>query len=440
MNRAWLWELGAGAAWFLLAALIGMALGHTALSFAAAAVLYFGWHAVGFIRFYRWLTATPARPAPRAPGIWGELFYAVETARRKHQQAQRQLTEVLDQYRASTAALPDGAVVLDRAGCITWFNDAATDLLGLRMPRDIGQRLANLVRHPEFTAYAQVQAPGKAVVVPAPGMASRELSLRLIPYGEGQRLLIARDVSESKRIEQIRRDFVANASHELRTPLTVLQGYLGMMNGDAKDGALNIWREPLADMARQVARMERIIGDMLALAHLEAGPGAGEKETIIDADLLVRELGTDAKAMSKGRIVLVASTPGLGLHGRPGEIESVFSNLIHNAIQHTPPGTTVRIRWESAGDGAEFEVRDNGPGIDATHLPRLTERFYRVDESRSRAAGGTGLGLAIVKHVLERHDASLDVRSQLGAGASFTCRFPANRVRRINPAAAAPPT
>lgn len=430
MNRAWQREVGAGFAWFLLAGLVGLALGRTSLSLAAAALLYFGWHAVCFARFYRWLAATRSRPAPRAFGIWGELSYVVETERRRHQQAQQRLTTLLDQYRASTAALPDGIVVLNRTGCITWFNAAAADLLGLRMPHDIGQRLVNLVRHPDFTAYAQGHSSGETVAIPAPGTTSRELLMHLIPYGDGQSLLIARDISESKRIEQIRRDFVANASHELRTPLTVLQGYLGMMNEDAGNRSLQAWREPLVDMVRQAARMERIVADMLALARLEDGPSAGEKESLIDTDMLVRRLGDDARAASKEHMILVASTPGLALHGRGGEIESAFANLIQNAIKHTPPGTTVRVRWESADDGAEFEVRDDGPGIDASHIPRLTERFYRVDESRSRAAGGTGLGLAIVKHVLERHDAKLDVHSQPGAGTSFTCRFPDSRVRR----------
>lgn len=238
-----------------------------------------------------------------------------------------------------------------------------------------------------------------------------------------------RSGGDLERIDQIRRDFVANASHELRTPLTVLRGYIDMMNEEAAaGGALAPWRDPLASMGQQAERMERIIGDMLTLARLEVGGSAGGEEQL-DVAAMLDKIMHQAESMSRGsHTIRLDVQPGLNLRGQPAELENAFSNLVFNAIQHTPAGTRIDIGWRRQGRRAVFEVRDNGPGIPAKDIPRLTERFYRVDVDRSRASGGTGLGLAIVKHALERHDSRLDIESTPGTGAKFSCHFPFRRI------------
>ncbi|HET7588315.1 MAG TPA: ATP-binding protein [Gammaproteobacteria bacterium] len=232
-----------------------------------------------------------------------------------------------------------------------------------------------------------------------------------------------------ERIDQIRRDFVANASHELRTPLTVLRGYIDMMHDEsATGGALEIWRDPLENMVQQAERMQQIIADMLTLARLEVEESAA-KYVRVDVQALLDKIMRQAESMSRGNhtIQLDVQT-GLNLLGHAAELENAFSNLIFNAIQHTPAGSQINVRWHRQAQRAVFEVSDNGPGIPAEDIPRLTERFYRVDVARSRASGGTGLGLAIVKHALERHDSVLEINSQLGAGSAFRCVFPPRRI------------
>lgn len=240
---------------------------------------------------------------------------------------------------------------------------------------------------------------------------------------------------ELRRLEQTRRDFVGNASHELRTPLTVLRGYLDMINEEAAGGGeLQVWRKPLGDMLQQSARMEDIVNDMLTLARMESEGASAGTERVGVASLLERIVG-QAQSLSGARRhrIRLDAQEGLNLNGQANELQSVFSNLIMNAVQHTPPGSKINIRWEPYGQGARFSVNDNGPGIPAVDIPRLTERFYRVDVGRSRASGGTGLGLAIVKHALERHDSALVIESAVGAGSTFSCVFPPRRVAVDNP-------
>jgi two-component system phosphate regulon sensor histidine kinase PhoR len=372
---------------------------------------------------------------PEPAGTWGEVYERLLDLQRRNRKRKKRLAAMLAQFQASAEALPDGAVVTEARGEILWFNTAAGALLGLRTPQDMGQRVVNLLRHPAFTVCFEHGEFEREVEIPSPVNPAVMLSLRVVPYGDDQRLLMVRDVSELHRLDRIRRDFVANASHELRTPLTVLRGYIEMMLPESQR-SLAEWRAPLTEMHTQATRMEALVRDLLKLARLEGEVAAGRQDVLDAPELLERAL-VEARTLSRGQHRIEAAVePGLLLYGRETEAESIFSNLIANAVQYTAAGGAIQVRWETAGDGARFSVTDSGIGIAPEDIPRLTERFYRVDEGRSRASGGTGLGLSIVKHALERHEGRLEIQSRPGAGSTFACTFPPHRVIRSRPAAA----
>jgi two-component system phosphate regulon sensor histidine kinase PhoR len=314
---------------------------------------------------------------------------------------------------------------------IAWFNGAATRLLGLRHPGDIDEPLGERLQP---MPVARWLASGRMAEplgdVPSPLDPSLRLSLRLVPYSEDLWLLIVRDVSRLTRLEQMRRDFVANVSHELRTPLTLVHGYLEMLDPAEHPD----WAPMLAEMQRQSQRMTQLVEDLLALSRLEARDSL-EEEQVPMASMLAT-LGREAEALSQGRhAIAMADTAGVDLWGSARELHSAFSNLVSNAVRYTPAGGTIRIAFRRDGADAVLSVADSGHGIPPTHLPRLTERFYRVSTSRSRESGGTGLGLAIVKHVLGLHQARLSIESEVGRGSTFACVFGAERVRPREPAA-----
>ncbi|HUP92127.1 MAG TPA: phosphate regulon sensor histidine kinase PhoR [Solimonas sp.] len=378
----------------------------------------------------RWLQHPKHFDLPEPGGLWGEIFDRLLELQRKNRKKKKKLSALLAEFQASTAALPDGAVVLGERGEIGWFNQAAQAMLGLRAPQDVGLRVSNLIRHPAFTEFFEAGRFEKEVEAPSPINRARTLSLRLIPYGNNQKLLIVRDVSELRRLETARRDFVANASHELRTPLTVLRGYLDMMEAEAqgRSGPLAGWRAPLTEMRNQATRMEALVADMLKIARLESD-GTPLREELLDVPRLIRRALDEARALSAGAHRFESQLqPDLGLTGGETELLSMFGNLLTNAVRYTPAGGAIRVSWSSESEGARFAVADTGIGIADKDIPRLTERFYRVDVGRSRASGGTGLGLAIVKHAVERHDARMQVESEVGVGSTFTCHFPLHRV------------
>ena len=416
-------------------ALGGWLFDHTEGGIAVALALYLARHLYYLAALRAWTDQPKRVELPEPAGTWGEVYERLLDLQRSNRKRKKRLAAMLAQFQASAEALPDGAVVTEARGEILWFNTAAGALLGLRPPQDTGQRLVNLLRHPEFTEFFERGDFEKEVEIPSPINHAIILSLRVVPYGDNQRLLMVRDVSELHRLERIRRDFVANASHELRTPLTVLRGYIEMMLPESQR-SLSEWRAPLAEMHSQSVRMEALVRDLLKLARLEGETAAGRQDVLEAPELIERAL-VEARGLSKGQHRIDATVePGLLLYGRESEAESIFSNLIANAVQYTSPGGSIRVRWESSGDGALFSVTDSGIGVAPEDIPRLTERFYRVDEGRSRASGGTGLGLSIVKHALERHEGQLEVRSRLGHGSTFTCRFPPHRVIRSRPVAA----
>jgi two-component system phosphate regulon sensor histidine kinase PhoR len=368
---------------------------------------------------------------PEPSGTWGEVYEKLLDLQRRNRKRKKRLAAMLAQFQASAQALPDGVVVTEERGEIAWFNTAAQALLGLRGQGDVGQRLPNLLRHPDFTEYFERGDFRDGLELPSPINPSLMLELRVVPYGEGQRMMIIGDISNLHRLERIRRDFVANASHELRTPLTVLRGYIEMMLPESAAGKeLAAWHSPLTGMHAQAVRMEALVRDLLKLARLE-GEQALARQDVLEAATLIEHALVEGRALSRGAHEFVAEVDeGLYLYGRDSEAESIFTNLISNAVQYTPAGGRITVRWQAEDNGAAFSVSDSGIGIADDDIPRLTERFYRVDEGRSRASGGTGLGLSIVKHALERHEGRLEIRSRLGTGSTFICHFPGHRVVR----------
>lgn len=412
-----------------LGGLLGGWLERPASGVAAALLLLLLLYARNLIRLRLWLLAPKRIELPASTGLWGEVFDGLADLRRRNRKKTKRLTAMLAEFRASTAALPDGAVVLGARGEIAWFNSAAARLLGLRVPQDIGIRVPNLIRHPAFAVYVDGGEFERELEVPSPVNATKTLSMRVVPYGRNQRLLIVRDVSERLLLDAARRDFVSSASHELRTPLTVLRGYLDLMEIDARDsGALSGWQTPITEMRQQAVRMEDLINDMLKLAHLESGR-AQMREEVLDAPAVLRRAVDDARRLSRGAHGFeLAVDAALAVVGGETALHSIFVNLLSNAVRYTPAGGTIRIRWERSSEGARFSVADTGVGIAQRDIPRLTERFYRVDSDRSRVSGGTGLGLSIVKHALEAFDGRLEIESELGVGSTFVCILPRHRI------------
>ncbi|MES1944254.1 phosphate regulon histidine protein kinase PhoR [Salinisphaera sp. PC39] len=430
LGTAWRREIVALLLWLALWGLTGLLLGYALAALLIGMSLYLALHLASAYQLHRWLRSDQRMP-PEGLGIWQEIFLEFYRLKQRNSKRKKRLKNILSEFQASTAALPDGAVVIDSQGRIVWFNQAAAALLGLRSAQDVGQRVVNLVRHPRFAEYLATHgAEGSEVEVPSSVSDDVILSLRIIPYGNEQRLLIARDISHQKQLEATRRDFVANASHELRTPLTVLRGYLEMMEEEiGETGALRRWKGPIGEMGQQAARMGRIIENLLKLARVEA-EGLQQRQEVVDVPAMIRRLVADAQRTDQKDLHFATDIDeSLCLFGRSGELESVFANLIGNAAQYTPAEGDIDVRWWRDDNGVYFEVSDSGIGIEAKHIPRLTERFYRVDAGRHASSGGTGLGLAIVKHCLEHHEAELDIASEPNTGSTFTCRFPAQRAQ-----------
>ncbi len=385
------------------------------------------WQQRQLIRFERWLAERPKGYPPAPPGLWEEIYSHIHRLQQSHKKRKKKLASLLNRFQESTAAMPDATVVLDAEGRIEWFNRAAARLLGLRQPQDRGQRILNLLRSPEFSAYLNGGDYQTPLVMPAPERPDLTLSVHVVPYGNRQRLLIARDITRLQQLERVRRDFVTNVSHELRTPLTVVHGYLEALEDDPHCRAH--WGRALEAMRQQTQRMRDIVEDLLLLSRLEtAQPQDDPRPVAVPA--LLRDLLEAARSLSgeQGHRITLESDPDLHLRGNAKELYSAFSNLVFNAVKYTPPGGEIHIRWRRHEHGACFQVQDTGIGIPAHEIPRITERFYRVDVARSRDSGGTGLGLAIVKHVLARHNARLVIDSRPGRGSTFTCLFPAERI------------
>ena len=413
------------AALALLAGLgLGAATGWAVLALWALALL--AYHVAKLGALIRWLRQPGATDLPEAHGAWDEAFALLHRFERGADREAARLSHALMRWRQAGEALPDGVVILDAQNRIEWCNEGAARLFGLDLGTDPGRPVINLVRQPEFIAYVEAEDYAHAIPLRSEHGGGLMLSVQLIPYGEAQKLLLSRDITRLEKVETMRRDFVANVSHELRTPLTVLAGFLETVQ-DLKLDPQSM-RDYVNLMAEQARRMQRIVDDLLALSALESSPEPSLEERVNIQGLLAR-VKADADALSGGRHkITLDAVEGFDIAGAESEISSALGNLASNAVRYTPEGGFIRLIWRASSAGAEFIVEDTGIGIEPQHLARLTERFYRVDRSRSRETGGTGLGLAIVKHALVRHQATLDIHSEFGHGSRFAARFPARRV------------
>jgi two-component system, OmpR family, phosphate regulon sensor histidine kinase PhoR len=381
-------------------------------------------------RLIRWLSGGQQDTAPRDSGFWGEIGYRVERAVRLREQGIAGERTRLEQFFSAIEASPNGVLLLDAGDQIEWCNSVAAAHFGLDPERDRRQRVTNLVRSPAFVAYLQAGEFDQAVLLT--NMLGRAtLSVQVRSYGEGMKLVLSQDISERERSEGMRRDFVANVSHEIRTPLTVLSGFIETMNNLPLTEVER--RRVLTLMGQQTQRMQTLVADLLTLAQLEGSPRPPSDRWVPVAKLL-SHAQADGAALSMARHQFnVAEVPdNIYLAGTEGELVSAVVHLVTNAVRYTPEGGVIRVGWRVREDGAGVvTVSDTGIGIAREHIPRLTERFYRVDGSRSRDTGGTGLGLSIVKHVVQRHGGELDVQSEQGKGSSFSLVFPAARVRTV---------
>lgn len=428
MKNPWTTELWRMLALFGFSFLAGSLIGQAQLFLIIVLVACLLWHLYYIHQLRQWLNSKGKFHPPQGRGLWREIFDQLYRLQKGKRARKKKLTRFLSRFKESTSAMPDATVVLDHAWQIQWMNTAAKTLLDLKPKKDIGQYITNFIRHPRFKAYLNVGDFTQAIEFQSSMATQAFLSIRIVPYGKNQCLLVARDITRLKQLEEMRQDFIANISHELRTPLTVLNGYLETMIDDDND-SLNSWQPILQSMEQQTTRMKNIVADLLMLSHLENSPSLnGGSHVSVPA--LLASIGDDAQALSgdKQHIISLDVDPQLCLTGVENELYSIFSNLIFNAVRYTPAKGKISIRWYKKSTGeAHFEVQDEGIGISSDDITRLTERFYRVDVGRSRDMGGTGLGLAIVKHALLRHNTQLHIKSKVGKGSRFMCDFPTIR-------------
>ena len=378
--------------WFLLAAVTGL----------------LAWHFWNLLRLSWWLWVDRSMTPPPGRGSWEPLLYGLHQMQMRNKKRRKELGNLIKRFRSGAESLPDAVVLITEEGAIFWCNGLAQQLLNLRWPDDNGQNILNLLRYPEFSRYLSARDFSRPLNLVL--NSGRHLELRVMPYSKKQLLMVARDVTQMHQLEGARRSFFANVSHELRTPLTVLKGYMEMMDqleGSAQEKALHTMRE-------QTQRMESLVNQLLTLSRIEASPQGPLRETV-DVPLMLRVVEQEAQALRRGRQTLHFEVEqGLKVFGSEAQLRSAVSNLVYNAVNHTPEGTAITVRWQRAPGGALFSVEDDGPGIAPQHIPRLTERFYRVDKARSRQTGGSGLGLAIVKHAVSHHDSRLEISSEPG--------------------------
>ncbi len=411
-----------------------------ALAGAGWALVVLGCGAVSLVGFHlyhlrlvqKWATASLDAPVPEGRGAWGDVFSALHRRSRTRSAVQRDMRQAIERFRQAAEAIPDGVIALDATNRLQWANPKALEQWSLDLASDRGHPIVNFLRQPEFIRYVTGDNHHEAVVVEQ-GREQRVLSLQLVPFGVDEKLLLSRDITQLEAVARMRRDFIANISHELKTPLTVVSGFIETLQ--------DLDLEPrqrqrfLQLMQEQAKSMQRLVDDLLTLSALESEQNALQESAFPVAPLLL-ERAADARALSAGQHVIeldVGDAATASVSGNRDELASAFGNLVSNAIRYTPAGGTIRLGWRTDADGRGiFSVTDSGIGIAPEHIARLTERFYRVDRSRSRATGGTGLGLAIVKHVLLRHHAELDVVSEPGQGSTFSILLPPRRVTRTD--------
>ena len=398
----------------VLVLIAGSLTGYTLELLLALLAGWISWYLYNLSKLIKWLSK-PTKTLPESIGVWDELYYQIYHLYQRQRKARKKLKSIVNRFQSSTQALPIAAVALNRNDEIEWFNQAAERIFNLQQSRDAGVRINNLIRQPVFTNYLLQRDFSEMIELE---FNHRQLSLCITPYGHDQFLLTARDVTQQRQLEGMRRDFVANASHELRTPLTVISGFVEALCDQDHEAV----RAPLEKIRQQTERMQQILDDLIILARLEsrASPLLHEQ---VDLEELIRQVHDDTLLLDQGRHELIVTTQPASIMGNRVELQMALTNLVTNALRYTPENGVIRISNHIDNAGVHVSVEDNGIGIKPEHIGRLTERFYRVDPGRSREQGGTGLGLAIVKHVLDRHSASLHVQSVPGEGSLFRCDF-----------------
>ena len=387
-----------------------------------------GWHFHNQLKMSNWLWKDRSLTPPSGSGSWEPLFNGIYRLQQRNRRRRKELTTLIRRFRNGAESLPDAVVVFRSEGNIVWCNKLAQQLLGLRWPDDSGQPISNLLRSPDFVRYLSRQSFDTPLEITSPMNYDRTLELRIMRYTEGEYLMAVRDVSQLKQLEGMRRNFFANVSHELRTPMTVLQGYLEM----AQDPEMlmgPMWDRAHGVMTEQLARMNALVEQLLTLSKIEAAPTI-ELEEIVDVPAMLDILEKEAMSLSsnKDQSFTFEVDNSLKVFGDNNQLRSAISNLVYNAVKHTPNDAAIHVRWYRSPTGPRLEVTDSGEGIAAQHIHRLTERFYRVDKARSRETGGSGLGLAIVKHALSHHDAHLEIASEIDKGSTFAFTLPSRLV------------
>lgn len=420
----WQKEISVALLLFLTALTLGTSTGFLLPFLLIVTLILLGCQVFQITRFQKWISSGGKGHYPKASGIWEDIYFHVYRIKKNEKRRKKKLRKLIQQFRQSTEALPDAAVVLRANDEIEWSNKAAIQVLGLQQT-DKGQRIINLIRFPEFIRYLKSGNYNVPVILPSPLDGRVILEVRIIPYGSGLRLLLAQDVTQLKKMETMRKDFVANVSHELRTPLTVLKGYLETLQ-DMDDGNSPLLTTSFKEMQGQTERMQHLVDDLLLLTRLETQQ---KKPQCIDVPALLSQICKEGDTLENAsrRIELTLETSS-HIYGEEQDLRSAFTNLLGNALKYSPEDSLVKVRWYQNKDAIVLDIEDQGEGIAAADIPRVTERFYRVETKRRKKVCGTGLGLAIAKHVLMRHDAHLTIVSELGKGSCFSCHFPVRRV------------
>lgn len=404
----------------LPAFILSLFIGHLPWLLVVSLLSALVWHAYNLLKLSKWLWLDRSVLPPEGRGGWEPIFYGIRQTQQRNRKRRRELGDLIKRFRSGAESLPDAVVMMTNEGNIFWCNSLAQHLLGFRWPEDNGQNIFNLLRYPDFLHYFTAGDFSRPLTISLNNGSIVEF--RVMPYSEDQRLMVARDVTEKNKLENSRRDFFANVSHELRTPLTVIQGYLEMMeeNSVAKPAE----HKAIVTMQEQAKRMDTLVQQLLQLSRIESAPHI-DLNKVVDIPAILALLQQEADSLSQGQHHIIFDVDEQwAVRGNEEQLRSAVSNLVYNAINHTEEGTTIKVSWKKIPQGMLFSVSDNGSGISAEHLTRLTERFYRVDKARSRHSGGTGLGLAIVKKSLLHHHSQLNIESKVGVGSTFSFILP----------------
>ncbi len=404
--------------------IVGWLFGYMPWLLLTATVIQLIWHLSNQVRLSGWLWDEKRLTPPSGSGNWEHLFNGIYRLQQRQRRKRKELTNLIRRFRNGAESLPDAVVVFRSEGNIVWCNRLAQHLLGFHWPDDSGQPISNLIRTPDFIKYLSKQDYSQPLEMRSPLNVERSLELRIVPYTEGEHLMVVRDVTQVKQLEGMRRNFFANVSHELRTPMTVLQGYLEMTE-DPEMVVGPMWPKAHGVMTEQLNRMNSLVNQLLTLSKIEAAP-MHELEDVVDVPAMLEVLEKEAISLSgeHQHQIHFDIDDELKVLADEDQLRSAISNLVYNAVKYTPSGANIHVRWFKGPQGACLEVQDSGDGIEPQHIHRLTERFYRVDKARSRDTGGSGLGLAIVKHALSHHDSHLEIHSEVGVGSQFSFVLP----------------